>query len=145
MQQFGIGGDGLCSGEFETTTNDRPARDVELGLVQLNNFLRQLVQVKRLKLRLRHFGKFAEASDDAFEVRDFRKQRGRTLLKRFVELLLSLLARAQKIFYSELQRKKRVLEFVGEAARQFSPGGDAFGLHQAFALVDQVARHLIEG
>jgi hypothetical protein len=33
---------------------------------------------------------------------------------------------------------------VRQAAGKFAPGGDALGLHQALALADQLARHVIE-
>ena len=39
---------------------------------------------------------------------------------------------------------KRILQFVREPARQFAPGGDAFGLHQALALLGKLARHFVE-
>ena len=34
---------------------------------------------------------------------------------------------------------------MGEAAGQFAPCGDAFGLHQALALLGELARHFVEG
>ena len=40
--------------------------------------------------------------------------------------------------------KQRILQFVRQAPRQFAPGGDALGLHQALALLHQFARHAIE-
>ena len=44
-----------------------------------------------------------------------------------------------------LQREERIFEFVREAAGDFAPGSDAFGLHQALALLDELLGHLIEG
>ncbi len=94
---------------------------------------------------MRHFGEIAEAADDGFQVIDFTEHDAGGLAEDFVELGGILFAGALQIFDRGLQREQRVFEFMREAAGQFAPGGDAFDLHEFFALLDQLAGHLIKG
>ena len=96
------------------------------------------------KFRRRHLGKIAEAADDRLQIFQLGAQRGRGLEKDFVKLLGVLLARALQIFHGQLEREERIFQFVREPPRQFAPRGDAFGLHQAFALLGKLARHFVE-
>ena len=95
-------------------------------------------------MRRRHLGKIAEAADDAFQIFQLRAQGGGGLEKYFVELFGGLLARALQIFNRQLQGKQRILQLVREPPRQFAPRGHAFGLHQALALLGELARHFVE-
>ncbi len=96
-------------------------------------------------IRRRHACEIAEPADDGFELRQFREQRRGALSKNLVELRRIALARALQIFDGDLQREKRILQFMRQTAGQFTPGGDAFGLNRALALCDQLLGHLVEG
>src|SRR2546425_12997858 len=72
--------------------------------------------------------KIAEAADDGVQVGEFGAKRGSGLEENLVKLLGGLLAGALQIFHGKLQRKKRVLQLVSQAPRQFAPGSDALGL-----------------
>jgi hypothetical protein len=41
--------------------------------------------------------------------------------------------------------KERVLELVREAPRQLAPRRDALGLDESLAMIDELARHRLEG
>ena len=49
----------------------------------------------------------------------------------------ALFPRAHQVLHRELQREQRILEFVRQAASQFAPGRDSFGLHQSLFLREQ--------
>src|SRR5262249_38728253 len=83
--------------------------------------------------------------DDLLELREFGEQRGSAFAKDLVKLVGIALAGALHVFDGDLQRKERILELVGKAARQLAPGGDALGLNEALALGDQLAGHAVEG
>src|SRR5262249_41717900 len=108
----------------------------KLCLVKFEYLTNDFVQVHALKLRLRHFGEFAEPADDRLQMRDFLQQRGCALSESFIELFLPLLARAKKVLDRQLKRKQWILELVGQASRQFPPCGDALGLHQPLLLIE---------
>src|SRR5579872_5934742 len=112
--------------------------------MQLDRAFAKLAYIDRLKVRLRHLGKIAESSDDIFQIGNFPEQRRRALAESFVELLLALIAGAQKVLYRQLQREERVLKLMRQATREFAPCGYPLSLHQAFAVIQQVAGHSIE-
>src|SRR6185312_1362361 len=116
----------------------------ELALKELDYAADHLVQINWLKLRCRHFGKVAEAPDDRLQIGDFGQQRRCAFAKDFVELFGSVFTRAQQVFDGNLQRKERVLEFMGKPPGQFPPCRHALGLHQTLALRHQLFRHVIE-
>ena len=104
-----------------------------------------IVQLHSLQLRLRHLGELTEARDDRLEVRDFGQECGGTLLENFFELFWTLLAGASKVFDGKLQRKERVLKFMGQSPCQLAPGCHALGLHQALSLFQKFMGHAVEG
>ena len=112
----------------------RTTRRFQLRLNQLRHSTDYLVNLYGMNLRRRHPGEFAEASDNCFQVGDLGQQSSRTFAEYFVELFRSLLPRPNQIFDRELQRKQRILQFMGQPPRQFAPGCDSFGLNQPFAL-----------
>ena len=65
--------------------------------------------------------------------------------KNFLELLRTLLPRPHQVLHRQLQGEQWILEFVRQAPRQFAPGRDPLGLHQAFPLLEKFSRHTIEG
>ena len=54
------------------------------------------------------------------------------------------LPRALHIFHGDLQREQRIAQLMRQAPRQFAPGGYALGLHQAFFLLRERLRHIVE-
>ena len=146
MEKFGIGGDfGKVVIEFEGAFDVTLFARLKLCLEETGDGACAFVEVDRLKLRLRHLRKLAEARDDGFEIRDFGEQSGGTFLENLIELFRALLASTQKIFDSELQGEERIFQLVGEAAGEFAPGGDTLGLNELLLLLDEFARHAVEG
>src|ERR1039458_5000551 len=74
----------------------------------------------------------------------FGEQRGGALAEDFVELAGMRGARALQVLDGDLQREQGILQLVREAAGELAPGGHALGLHQAVALLQQLAGHLVE-
>ena len=95
-------------------------------------------------MRRGHLGEIAEAADDGVEIGEFGFQRGGGFAENFLKLLGAKLAGALEIFDGDLQREKRVAQFVSQAAGEFAPGGDAFGLHKLFFLRGEGAGHVVE-
>src|SRR5208283_5250897 len=146
MQQIGIGIDFRQRFAEEIFGGDgRLADGIELRLEQANSVAQSFVDIDMHELRSGHLGKIAEAADDAVEVGEFGFERGGGFAKNFLELLGTKLAGTLKIFDGELQGEKRIAQFVSEATGQFTPGSDAFGLHELFFLRGEGARHVVEG
>ena len=80
-----------------------------------------------------------------FRLRQFGEQRGGAFAEDLVELFRVPVPRALHVLHGDLQREKRILQFVRQAAGQFAPCGHALGLHQPLALLHQLVRHAIEG
>src|SRR5678816_2745506 len=114
MEKFGIGGDfGKVVIEFEGAFDVTLFARLKLRLEETGDAACAFVEVDRLKLRLRHLRKLAEARDDGFEVGDFGKQSRGAFLENFVELFRALLASPHKIFDRELQGEERIFQLVG--------------------------------
>jgi len=62
----------------------------------------------------------------------------------FQELLGVELAGFLQIFDRDLHGKERVAQFVCQTPRQFTPRGNALGLHQALLLRSKRLRHVIK-
>ena len=121
--------------ELHLALDLRASRLLELRLKKLYHAADDIVHLHCLHLRLRHLGKFAESSDDSFQIGNFRQQRSGTLVEDFVELLRSLLPGAHQVLHRELQGKQRILQLVRQSPRKFPPGCHPFGLQQPFPLI----------
>ncbi len=90
------------------------------------------------------FGEVAKPADDATQFAQLAEQRGSALTEHLVELLGMAGARALQILDRDLQREQWVLQLVRQPAGKFAPCSHALGLHQAIALLQKFARHLVE-
>ena len=71
-------------------------------------------------------------------------QRRQTLVEDLLELLRRQRSGPPEVVDRETQREERILQLVREPPRQLPPCGDAFGLDQPFALLDQLSGHVVE-
>ena len=81
------------------------SRLLELSLKKMYHPANEVVHLHRLQLRLRHLGKFAESSDDAFQIGDFCQQGSGTLAEDFVELLRTLRLRDIRLRVPEVKNR----------------------------------------
>ncbi len=138
MEQLRVGRNRLQTPiEFKLARDRNSSWSLQLCLKKLRNTPQQFIHLHRLQLRMWHFGEFAEASNDRFQIRYLRQQRARTLAKYFVELFRILHPGANQILDCELQREQRILQLMRQSPRQLAPRSNALGSVPAvlFALV----------
>ena len=146
MQQGGVSlNDRKIFLEMQFGSDRRTADGAELSFKKFYDVARDVVEIHGREFGLRHFREITEAADDGFQIVDFAEHDAGGFPENFVELRGILFAGALQIFDRSLQREQRILEFMREAAGEFAPGGDAFDLHELFALLDELAGHLIKG
>ena len=130
MQQISIGVNFRKRFAQEIFRGDgRLADSIELRFKEANGVAQRFVDIQAGELRRGHFGEIAEAPDDAVEIGEFGFQCGRRFTEDFLKLVGAKLAGTLEILHRDLQREKRIAKFVRQAAGQFTPGGNALGLH----------------
>ena len=164
MQKLGVSLNGVKpSIEVKGGGNRRTPRRRELGLEESHSAAHDLIQMHRLELWRRHPGEITEAADDHLQIGELCQQRGSALAKDFLKLSRRfcggggfriqefgfalcrlLVVGAKQVFHRDLQREKRILELVRQAAGQLPPCRYPFGLHQALTLFHQFLCHTIE-
>ena len=131
-------------GQKQFRRDGRFAHFVELRFEQAHGVSNSFIHVHANKLRRGHLREIAEAANNGIEIGKLRFQRGRGLVKDFQKLFRVQFPRLLQIFDGDLHREKRIAQLMREPSRQFAPGGNALGLHQAFFLRRQRLRHFIE-
>ena len=145
-QLLGVGANRLQRRvEIHRQRNRRAVRRLDLRAEQLRALTDDVVRRDARELRPRHAREVAEAADHGVEIRQPARHRRQAFVEHFVELRARQRLGPAEIVERDAQRKERVLELVRQPPGELAPGGDALGLNQPLALIDQLPRHRIEG
>ena len=105
-------------------------------LDQERGFAQRLAQIHHLHVRLRHARKGRELVDHAADIRDLADDRVGALVEHLAVLGDHLAVAAADALGRQLDRRQRVLDLMGDAARHVGPGRGALRLHEIGDVVD---------
>ena len=94
-------------------------------LEQERGFAQRLAQIHHLHVRLRHAGEGREFIDHAADIVDLADDRVGALVEHFAVFGDDLAVAAPDALGRKLDRGQRILDLVGDAARDVGPGGRA--------------------